>query len=59
MADMLKAFHIEDPGLKLAGIVDSHPVEVRRRLPEALSSHVPLFDSLSELVEKAKPDALV
>lgn len=33
-ASVLWAFRAEDPGLEIAGLVDSNPEEARRRMPE-------------------------
>ena len=58
-ASVLGAFRAEDPGLEIAGLVDSNPEEARRRMPEEFRAELRILDSLPELVEKGKPDALV
>ena len=51
-ASVLGAFRAEDPGLEIAGLVDSNPEEARRRMPEEFRAGLRIFDSLPELVEK-------
>lgn len=59
IASVLGAFRAEDPGLEIVGLVDSNPEEARGRMPEEFRARLRIFDSLPELVEKGKPDALV
>jgi len=58
MSDMLKAFRAADPGLEIVGVVDSNPEQARQREPEEKRAALRFYDTLPELVEQARPDAL-
>lgn len=56
MSDLLKTFREADPGLEIAGVVDSDPEAARGRVPEGEALR--FYGTLPELVEQARPDAL-
>ena len=58
MSDMLKAFRAADPELEIVGVVDSNPEQARQREPEEKRAALRFYDTLPELVEQARPDAL-
>jgi predicted dehydrogenase len=58
MNSMLAQFREADPELEIVGVVDADPEKARDRLPEETRTKVSFYDSVRELVESEKPDAL-